>query len=320
MIETPPDPDMKQPDASAETADAALERGWRRWAAAARVRGDHAVGWLEERRPSNPWIETGFRWLARDKEIAGGVLGGGLAYRFFFWTLALAVLTSGGLGLASRFAANVETGVEKAGLTTAVADTVSAAAQESQSGSVWLLVSGILLFVWFAWGLLRALRLVTAAAWDVQPARFRHLPQGVLGVAAAPFALLLIAGLAGWVRVTVGFLPGLLATLAVGAVLIGFWTWAFWKLHFGGVPWTAHLPGAVLVGLGFEGIHVFTVYFLADKLASTSALYGVLGLSATMLFLLFMIGRVVVWAAELNAVWWEVRHGGHSRPAIDSPA
>ena len=32
--------------------------------------------------------------LLRDRQIAGGVLGGGLAYRLFFWVLALTVLGS----------------------------------------------------------------------------------------------------------------------------------------------------------------------------------------------------------------------------------
>ena len=44
------------------------------------------------------------------------------------------------------------------------------------------------------------------------------------------------------------------------------------------------------------------------KLASPSALYGALGLAASLLFYLFLIGRGVVWAAELNAVVWEVRN------------
>ena len=72
------------------------------------------------------------------------------------------------------------------------------------------------------------------------------------------------------------------------------------------VPWTAFLPGAVLLGLGLEALHVFTTYFLETKLANASDLYGVLGLATTALFYLFLVGRGVVWAAELNAVVWEV--------------
>ena len=65
-------------------------------------------------------------------------------------------------------------------------------------------------------------------------------------------------------------------------------------------------PGNVFLGLGLEALHVFTTYFLETKLANASDLYGVLGLATTALFYLFLVGRGVVWAAELNAVVWEV--------------
>ena len=55
---------------------------------------------VQARRPEHASIEVCFRWIELDKDIAGGVLGGGLAYRFFFWTLSLSLLTAG--GLASR--------------------------------------------------------------------------------------------------------------------------------------------------------------------------------------------------------------------------
>jgi hypothetical protein len=50
----------------------------------ARARGAALLARMESERPAHASIEVVFRWLARDKEIAGGVLGGGLAYRFFF--------------------------------------------------------------------------------------------------------------------------------------------------------------------------------------------------------------------------------------------
>ena len=72
------------------------------------------------------------------------------------------------------------------------------------------------------------------------------------------------------------------------------------RLPSADVPWTAYLPGAVVFGAGLQALHLFTVYFLEAKLTNASQLYGVLGVSATMLFYLFLIGRGVVWAAELK--------------------
>src|SRR5687767_11663013 len=62
---------------------------------------------VQAKRPEHASVEVCFRWLECDKDIAGGVLGGGLAYRFFFWALSLSLLTAGGLGIASRSNADV---------------------------------------------------------------------------------------------------------------------------------------------------------------------------------------------------------------------
>jgi membrane protein len=63
----------------------------------------------------------------------------------------------------------------------------------------------------------------------------------------------------------------------------------------------ALLPGAVVVAVGLEGLHLFTVYFLGPKLANATELYGVLGVVSTILFWLYIVGRLVVGAATVNA-------------------
>lgn len=109
--------------------------------------------------------------------------------------------------------------------------------------------------------------------------------------------------------------PGLLATLGAG-VLFGF-AWFVVSVRLpaaDGVPPSAFVPGAVVFGVGLEALHVLTVYFLANKLASASDLYGVLGLATTTLFYLYLVGRGIIWAAELNAVVWTVRRERESSP------
>jgi uncharacterized BrkB/YihY/UPF0761 family membrane protein len=262
---------------------------------------------LEAKRPEHASIEAGFRWILRDREIAGGVLGGGLAYRFFFWALSWSVLTAGGLGFASR-SGNLSEAVEDAGLGESSANAVATAGQQAESGRVWLLIVGVWLVLWFSWGLLRALWLTHGAAWRIRPPSITNGPKAYAVVLAAPFVIVAGSAGAGWVRANVDPSAGLMVTLLVSACFGVAWWWVSWKLPSPDVPWTAFLPGAILMGAGFTALHVFTVYFLSEKLANSSELYGALGLAATMLFYLFCIGRGVIWAAELNAVVWDVRH------------
>lgn len=262
---------------------------------------------LEEQRPEHVSIETAFRWLVRDKEIAGGVLGGGLAYRFFFWILALSVLVAGGLGFASASGADVEGDSREAGVTRSLASSIATAAEQSENGRWWLVLTGVFLVLWSSYGLLRALHLVHAAAWRIPPPPLRNAPRAIGFMLAVPLALLAATATAGWLRANAADPLGLVATLAVGAVFGALWLWITMRLPSPDVPWTAFLPGAVVFGVGLEALHVFTAYFLQAKLANASELYGALGLATTALFYLFLIGRGVIWAAELNAVVWEAR-------------
>ena len=274
------------------------------------ARGEAWMEHLEHQRPRHQTVEIGFRWVQRDKQIAGGVLGGGLAYRFFFWSLSLALLFSGGLGIAAHEHADIAAAGSETGLTGSVTHSIQSAAEQSDSGRWWLILVGTYVTLWFSFALLRALRMVHAAAWQITVPPLRDAPKALGVVLVSPVVLVLGAILAGYMRANAGPAPGLLVTLVVGAVFAGMWLWASMKLPSPDLPWTAFLPGAVFAGVGIEALHLFTVYFLANRLASASALYGVLGLATTALFYLFLIGRGVVWAAELNAVTWEVMHGG----------
>jgi uncharacterized BrkB/YihY/UPF0761 family membrane protein len=298
---------MSEPQAQERSAEEGPKSSLKVRSEALKTRGLALYDDLERRRPEHATIEVGFRWLERDKEIAGGVLGGGLAYRFFFWVLALTVLLAGGLGFASSSGTDVEVEAEDAGITGSLASTIATAAEQSETGRWWLVISGAILVLWFSFGLLRALRLVHAAAWRVPTPPLRNLPKAIGFVVAAPLVVLFASAFSGWVRTNAADPVGVLVTLLLGVCFGAVWLWVSMWLPSKDVPWTAFLPGAILFGVGLEALYVFTAYYLQIKLANASDLYGALGLATTALFYLFLIGRGVVWAAELNAVVWEVR-------------
>jgi hypothetical protein len=305
---------MTEPQIDQKPSDEAPKRTIRARADAMRARGETLLADVEGKRPEHASIEIAFRWLLRDKEIAGGVLGGGLAYRFFFWVLALTVLTAGGLGFASSSGADVASDAEEAGVTRSLASTISTAAQQSETGRWWLVLSGVVLVLWFSFGLLRALRLVHAAAWRVPAPPLRNLPKAIAFVIAAPLVLFAASAFSGWVRANAADPVGVLVTLGLGVCFGALWLWVSTSLPSQDVPWTAYLPGAILFGIGVEALYVFTAYYLQIKLANASELYGALGLATTALFYLFLVGRGVIWAAELNAIVWEVRTERRASP------
>jgi hypothetical protein len=55
------------------------------------------------------------------------------------------------------------------------------------------------------------------------------------------------------------------------------------------LPWTAFLPGAVVLGLGLEA-PAYSPRTSSGQLANASDLYGALGIASTLLFYLFLIG------------------------------
>lgn len=303
MTETPQPPERDVPPPETATTRERLlanaERA-RRWT-------EERQGQLESMRPRHSSVEIGFRMIERDIRIAGGVLGGGLAYRLFFYALALAVLVAGGLGFGASSGENVESAAEDVGLTDAVSASVADAAARAESGRWWLLLTGIVLVLWSSRGLFRALRLVHAVAWHTNIPR-SNVVRGagaVIAVTAAAFAFLALIGRA---RAEFGLLTGFIATVAITAAFVGLWVWVSASLPSGDVPWTAFIPGAILLTIGFQLLNIGTALFLADRLASSSALYGALGVAATALFYLYLVGRLVVWAAELNAVTWWFSH------------
>lgn len=271
---------------------------------------ERLIKWLrqiQDMRSRNRVVETGFRVLERDARIAGGVLGGGLAYRLFFWTLALSVLLFGGLGFTS--AGDAESAANSASLGSNFATTIGNAAAQSQASRWWLLVTGIVLVIWFAFMLLRALRLVQASAWQVPSGHGFPRPTNVLTVIAVPAVFVLVSALTGVAANLLGPFSGVVAFLLGIAIVTVLLMLGMSWLPSKPVPVYAHLPGAIVLAIVVQGLGAVGEFFIANQLASSEALYGVLGLAGTLLFVLYVIGRTTVWACELNAITWDVWFG-----------
>ena len=85
--------------------------------------------------------------------------------------------------------------------------------------------------------------------------------------------------------------------------------------------WTAFIPGALLVYGTYAIVHLLATLVLVPWVAHKQATYGVLGISAGLLFLMFVFGRVIELACSLNAILEEQRQAAGARRAEQhSPA
>jgi uncharacterized BrkB/YihY/UPF0761 family membrane protein len=67
------------------------------------------------------------------------------------------------------------------------------------------------------------------------------------------------------------------------------------------------VPGAILVSAGLQVLQLVTVLYVTPRLDSATAAYGALGVALVLLLWLYMLGRLVIASAMLNATLWERR-------------
>ena len=101
--------------------------------------------------------------------------------------------------------------------------------------------------------------------------------------------------------------PGVLATLAAFLAYAGLWLLVSVRLPRRDAPWRALIPGALAFGLGIEVLHAVIVYVITPWAIAKQGTYGALGVAAALLVGLFLISRLIVVAAVVNATLWEQR-------------
>jgi len=264
----------------------------------------------EARAARRRWGAVDVAWAAfeRDKRAVGSVLAGAVAFRVFIYLLplflSLVVLIGVVAGLDDDGPRRLG---DELGMSSYVVDSVETAAEQS-SRSLWVLVPLALWAVYSAGlGAAKVLRAIHALAWD-QPLQ---RPRSGLRAAAITFLFALgavaVVGLTQWARAHAPAL-GLGAVLAGIVPFVALW-WLASRLlpHDPTAPWTALVPGGLLVGVSVWLAHLASALYLAHRVDSASQLYGSLGTAAALLAWLYLMGRVMVASAMLNATLWERR-------------
>jgi uncharacterized BrkB/YihY/UPF0761 family membrane protein len=277
-----------------------------RVAAWGKATAERASTWAVGARATHPSVDVGFRLADRDKRAAAGVLAGGVAYRLFFWILSVSLLATGAFGFADG--EWVEDTLTELGIGPLISEFAKDLSQQSQEARWWLLLVGGWLVLWTGYLGAKALVLVHAAIWGVTPPTVRGRLWVSLAFTGSVLALLASMSLTRRLHSESAVL-GVAATLVLAVVPFGLWLLASRWLPHRGTGIRELVPGAVVMAVGIQAIFLFTALFLAPKLASATQMYGVIGIVSTLLFWLYLLGRLVVGGATLDASYYEHRSG-----------
>ena len=262
-------------------------------------------GQIERARVHSGPLDAALATIARDSEIGGPILAGAVAYRLFVFALPLGFFLISGLGVLARvLGVDPQAAANTVGLAGLV--TRQVAGDADNSSSWWVALTSFLVLAYVTRVLLRALAIVHALAWERSAAAVTVRGRS-LGVFSAAIVgqVALVAGV-GAVRERTP--AGGVAVLAVSVLgVAGLWLAVSLVLPRSTARWRDLVPGALLYGVGILGVQAFSVYLFGRLLESKSSTYGTLGAAAAILFALFLMGRVMVGAAVLNATLYERR-------------
>ena len=258
----------------------------------------------EAMRAEHGSVDTVYVIADRDSEVGGGLMAGALAYRIFIWLLPFSLVVVAGIGIAASTSETPESAARSLGLQGVVASSV---AQAARGSSRWYaLLIGIPILLWATRALLKAIVVVHRLVWgDLR----RTVPRPTVG-ATFLFLAMLVAYFAIFeLARAVGSWTGSVALrlLVTFLGLVGWWLVLSMRLPHRGVPWSALVPGALLMAVGLELLTSIGTFLIAPRVESSQRAYGALGIAAALLFGLYLISRLVVASAVVNVTVWERR-------------
>ena len=96
---------------------------------------------------------------------------------------------------------------------------------------------------------------------------------------------------------------GWLAPLITVAIMTPFFWWTMHVLLAGRVPWRKLLPSAIITGVFFGGLGVFSRFYFSEAIISDSKTYGTIGAVFALMTWLIAIGAVIILGAVAGVAW-----------------
>jgi len=245
--------------------------------------------------------------LQSERDLGGGLIAGGVAFRIFLWLVPFGLVVAAALSFWSELDPDgLESSARRFGIGAAAAQAASEALELGDRNRVVVLVFGLFLLAWFTIGAVRALLLAYALAWRLEPPRIRR-PFRVVAVFNGLFLLAILAAVGeAWLEAQIGR-AAVLGTALTFLVTLGVALFAMWLLPHRAAHARELVPGALLFTVGHQLVQIAVIFYFAPRLGRSEETYGAFGTAATMLVWLYVLSRLVTGAAFLNATLWDRR-------------
>jgi uncharacterized BrkB/YihY/UPF0761 family membrane protein len=265
---------------------------------------------LEALRPRSRTIDSAFMALARDTEAGGGVLAAAVAFRVFLFVIPYIFAVIAVFDIAGSVSGEDPHSVAKTwGIGGLMAQAVHASASHLTGSSRWFALVGIVVVVLLAGrALLKTLRIVHGLVWRVPVRKPAHPTRAALVIVVLTTMSLLLSATIERLR-TVSGVGELGAIILYTAVPSAIWLVVEFAMpHAADAGWKDLIPGAVVFGIAVLGLHIFTVYWVANLIKRRSATYGAIGAALALLLWAYVFGRIMTASAVLNASLWARAH------------
>lgn len=255
----------------------------------------------------------------RYNELEGAVIASSVTLSIFISLFPLLLVTTAVIGFVASGEPTLSSDIiDRLGLTGTAADALRDAIRAAQESRQAASIVGLAGLLWSALGVVQAIQLAVDRPWQLKAGgvvdRFKSFSwlilTGVFVALSTGATALMFGVLPGWMAPFT-----ILTTTAINVVM--FWL-LFGLIGSQRVGWRPLVPGAVVAGIGMQILTTLGAVIVPRSVASSSALYGSIGVVFAILAWLFFFGRLLVYSSTLNVVVYE-RDKGTITLEVEAP-